>query len=93
MIPNYHQIWINIQGKDIHETLYGIKIGNGLLKNKEIPFISKRRNYHDILMCSEDEKGKITFIQVVKPSGFTTIHTMFAKEIEMDEKKVIINDL
>jgi hypothetical protein len=93
MIRNYYQIWIAIPTYDFHETIYSSKIGDGLYLNEEIPFITNKINYRDVMVCGKEENGKIFFIQIAKTSGYTTIHTMFSREVEHSQKTEIIKEL
>ena len=83
----YVQVWINLPGRRIQETLQARFISDSLFQICEIPFITSEVSYLDIVRCEDDGDTPRLITKVVKPSGFATRHIMFAQEIP----KAVIN--
>ena len=73
------QVWINLPGKDYHETLQAISLEKSLFQVREIPFISNQVNFMDIVRCKEVADCPRLVTRVIKPSGFSTLHLIFAQ--------------
>ena len=73
------QIWVELPGKDYEETLQATPLANSLFQIREIPFIVDHVNYMDIVRCQESAETPRAVTKVVQPSGYTTIHLMFAE--------------
>jgi hypothetical protein len=73
------QIWINLPGKDYQETLQAKPLEKPLFQVREIPFISNQVNFMDIVYCNESTDCSRLFTGVFKPSGYSTLHLIFAQ--------------
>ena len=73
------QIWIDLPGKDYKETLQAAPLEKPLFQVREIPFISNQVNYMDIVDCKESTDCSRLVMGVIEPSGYSTIHLIFAQ--------------
>ncbi|GEM_PF-4059693 len=73
------QIWIDLPGKDYQETLQALPLEKPLFQVREIPFISNQVNFMDIVSCNESTDCSRLVTGVIKPSGYSTLHLMFAQ--------------
>ncbi len=82
---------------EISEIIYGTLIGDNCLEIMEIPFLSKDLNYGDLVRCKpfmpDYVEGYYDFIEVIRFSGYTTIHVAFTQNVLLEEKKKIVSDL
>lgn len=74
------QIWIELTGREYQEMLQATLLSESLFQIREIPFITDRVNYMDIVRCQEAGETPRKVTEVVKPSGYSTIHLMFAED-------------
>jgi hypothetical protein len=73
------QIWIDLPNGEYQETLQATPLSKSLFQIREIPFISERVNYMDIVRCQASGETPRLVTGVFKSSGHLTIHLMFAE--------------
>jgi uncharacterized protein DUF4265 len=73
------QIWIDLPGREYQETLQATLLSESLFQIREIPFITDQVNYMDVVRCQEPDETPRKVTEVVKSSGYSTIHLMFAE--------------
>jgi hypothetical protein len=73
------QIWIDLPNGDYQETLQATPISTSLFQIREIPFMSERVNYLDIVRCLASGETPRLVTEVVKSSVNSTIHLFFAE--------------
>jgi hypothetical protein len=79
------QIWIDLPGRGYQETLQATRLSNSLFQIREIPFVADQINYMDIVRCEEGDGRPRQVVEVIKPSGYSTIHLMFAEHTPKEQ--------
>jgi hypothetical protein len=75
------QIWIDLPGRGYQETLQATPLSKSLFQIREIPFITDQVNYMDVVRCQEVGETPRQVTEVIKSSGYSTIHLMFAENM------------
>jgi hypothetical protein len=69
-------------------------IAKDIFQIQEIPFITNKLNYLDIVKCEQPTETKPRlFISVIKASGYKTYHVKFPNKVDNIMKRRIIMDL
>ena len=85
------QIWIDLPGKDMQETLQATPISESLYQIREIPFITNDVNYMDIVHCKDDGDTPRLITEVTESSGYSTLHIMFAENTPKNKVRECIS--
>jgi hypothetical protein len=72
------QVWIDLPGRGYQETLQAAPLSKSLFQIREIPFITDRVNYMDVVRCQKAGGTPRQVTEVIKSGGYSTIHLMFA---------------
>ena len=79
------QIWIDLPGREYQETVQATPLSKSLFQIREIPFITDQVNYMDVVRCRDAGEAPRKVIEVFKPSGYSTIHLMFAEHTPKEQ--------
>jgi uncharacterized protein DUF4265 len=78
------QIWIDLPGRGYQETLQATSLSESLFQIREIPFITDQVNYMDVVRCQAAGETPRKVTEVIKSSGYSTLHLMFAKHTPIE---------